>query len=99
MELRCARGPLSSGVPAMAQSMQQDAESLSRSRASGERGLLALGVTLGIQAFTSLAATATSVLAPEIAPTLGISTKLIGVFVGVIYLAAMVASLLSGVFI
>jgi len=83
----------------MVQFMQQDAESLSRSRATGERGLLALGVTLGIQAFTSLAATATAVLAPEIAPTLGISTKLIGVFVGVIYCAAMVASLLSGVFI
>lgn len=70
-----------------------------RSLASGDQGLLALGVTMGIQAFTALSATATSVLAPEIAPALGISAKLIGVFVGLIYLAAMAASLVSGFFI
>lgn len=61
--------------------------------------LTALVVTLAIQAFTSLAATATAVLAPEMGPALGLSPKLIGVFVGVIYLGAMLTSLASGGFI
>jgi MFS family permease len=56
-------------------------------------------VTLAIQAFTSLAATATAVLAPEMGPALGLNPKLIGVFVGVLYLGAMLASLASGGFI
>jgi MFS family permease len=80
-------------------SSNQQRDGLQRAQASGERGLLALGVTMGIQSFTALSATATSVLAPEIAPALGISAKLIGVFVGLIYLAAMAASLVSGFFI
>jgi MFS family permease len=61
--------------------------------------LTALLVTLAIQAFTSLAATATAVLAPEMGPALGLSPKLIGIFVGVIYLGAMLTSLASGGFI
>ena len=56
----------------------------------------ALAVTLAIQAFTSLAATATAVLAPEIGPAVGMTPKLIGVFVGLVYLGAMLASLASG---
>ena len=51
---------------------------------------------MGIQAFTAFTATATSVLAPEIAPALGIPAKLIGLFVGLIYFAAMTASLVPG---
>ena len=59
----------------------------------------ALAVTLAIQAFTSLAATATAVLAPEVGPAVGLSPKLIGIFVGVLYLGAMLTSLASGGFI
>ncbi len=60
---------------------------------------IALAITLAIQVFTSLAATATSVLAPEIGRDLGIAPKLIGVFVGLVYAGSMVASLASGGFI
>jgi len=60
---------------------------------------IALGITLAIQIFTALAATAASVLAPEIGRDLGIAPKLIGVFVGVIYTGSMAASLASGMFI
>jgi MFS family permease len=61
--------------------------------------LIALGVTLAIQAFTSLAATAASVLASEIGPDAGLNPALIGVFVGLLYVGAMFASLASGGFI
>jgi len=61
--------------------------------------LIALGVTLAIQAFTSLAATAASVLASEIGPDAGLNPALIGVFVGMLYVGAMFASLASGGFI
>jgi MFS family permease len=60
---------------------------------------IALAITLAIQVFTSLAATATSVLAPEIGRDLGIAPKLIGVFVGLVYAGSMGASLVSGGFI
>ena len=42
-------------------------------------------ITLAIQIFTSLAATATSVLAPEIAATSRLPPTLVGVFVGIVY--------------
>lgn len=60
---------------------------------------VALAITLAIQSFTALAATAASVLAPEIGRDLDIAPKLIGVFVGCIYAGSMVASLASGGFI
>ena len=60
---------------------------------------IALVVTLGIQAFTSFVATTTSVLAPEIGPAIDVNPRLIGVFVGVIYMGGMFASLVSGSFI
>jgi MFS family permease len=59
----------------------------------------ALAVTLAIQIFTSLAATATAVLAPIIAADLSLPPKLIGVFVGVLYTGSMAGSLASGGFI
>jgi MFS family permease len=59
----------------------------------------ALAITLAIQVFTSLAGTATSVLAPEIGRDLGIAPKLVGVFVGLMYAGGMSASLASGGFI
>jgi len=60
---------------------------------------IALAITLAIQAFTALAATAASVLAPEIGRDLGIAPKLIGIFVGLIYAGSMTGSLVSGGFI
>jgi MFS family permease len=60
---------------------------------------IALGITLAIQIFTSLAATSTSVLAPEIARDLALSPKLVGVFVGLVYAGGAAASLVSGAFI
>ncbi len=57
---------------------------------------IALAITLAIQIFTSLAATATAVLAPEIGRDLDVAPKLVGVFVGLIYAGAMSASLVSG---
>jgi len=60
---------------------------------------IALAVTLGIQIYTSVAATAAAVLAPEIARDVALSPKLIGVFVGLVYLGSMTASLASGGFI
>ena len=60
---------------------------------------VALAVTLAIQIYTALAATATAVLAPEIARDLAVSPKLVGVFVGLIYVGAAISSLASGAFI
>ena len=69
--------------------------SLSRARAAAT----ALAVTLALQMFTSLAATATSVLAPMIASDLDVSPNLIGVFVGIIYVGSMAGSLAAGGFV
>jgi MFS family permease len=49
--------------------------------------------------FTALAGTACSVLAPEIARDFGLPAKLVGVFVGLLYIGSMAASLASGHFI
>ncbi len=69
-------------------------------RGTGRRtAAIALAVTLAIQIFTALAATGTSVLAPEIGRDLGIAPKLVGVFVGIVYAGSMLASLASGMFI
>lgn len=61
--------------------------------------VVALGVTLAIQVFVALTATATAVLAPEIARDLHVPAKLVGVFVGLVYVGSMTASLASGHFI
>jgi len=71
-----------------------------QARDSGARtAAIALAITLGIQIFTALAATSTSVLAPMIGRDLGIAPKLIGVFVGIVYAGSMAASLASGMLI
>lgn len=68
--------------------------------APGRRaGTVALAATLAIQVFTALATTAPAVLAPMLAPDLGITPKWIGVFVAFIYAGAMVGSLACGEFI
>ncbi len=64
-----------------------------RARASG---LVALAATLGIQIYTSLTATATAVLAPILASDFGVAPSWIGVFIGLLYVGAMAASLISG---
>jgi MFS family permease len=63
------------------------------------RAGVALAATLAIQIFVSLAATATSVLAPAIAQTFAIAPKWVGVFVGLVYAGGMFASLACGGFI
>ena len=62
-------------------------------------GALALAITLAIQIFAAVCATAVSVLAPEIGRDVGIAPKLVGVFVGIVYAGSMLASLISGMFI
>jgi MFS family permease len=61
--------------------------------------LVALAATLAIQMYTSLAATAPAVLAPELAREMGVAPQWIGVFVGLVYVGAMLASLASPGFI
>lgn len=60
---------------------------------------VALGATLAIQIYTSFAATAAAVLAPELALSFGIDARWIGLFVGIVYAGAMLAGLASGSFI
>lgn len=64
-----------------------------------KRAFVALAATTALQVYASLAATAPSVLAPEIAQAFAIAPKWIGVFVGLIYAGAMLASLACGGFI
>ena len=61
--------------------------------------LVALAATLAIQVYTSIAATAAAVLAPEIARAFDVEPRWIGAFVGLVYAGGMVASLASGGFI
>ncbi len=63
---------------------------------SSRTALVALVATLAIQVFTSLAASAAPVLAPMLAADLGIQERWIGVFVGIVYVGSMAASLLAG---
>jgi MFS family permease len=66
---------------------------------SGRTAVVALAATLAIQMFTSLAATAPAVLVPELARELDVAPQWIGVFVGLVYMGAMLASLASTGFI
>lgn len=66
---------------------------------SARTARIALVATLAIQIYTSFAATATAVLAPEIANTFGVDPRWIGLFVGIVYAGAMLAGLASGGFI
>ncbi|MEP6998226.1 MAG: MFS transporter [Betaproteobacteria bacterium] len=66
---------------------------------SAATAAIALAATLAIQVFTALAGAAVAVLAPEIARDFGLPAKLIGVFVGLLYVGSMTASLASSHFI
>ncbi|WP_454917374.1 MFS transporter [Xanthobacter sediminis] len=64
---------------------------------SGDGGaLLPLAVTIAIQALVSLSSLAAPVMAPAAARTTGLAAEQVGVFVGVVYVAASVSSLVSG---
>jgi len=69
------------------------------SESSRYTAAIALTATLAIQVFTSFAGVATTVLAPEIAREFAMPAKLVGAFVGLLYVGSMAASLLSGHFI
>lgn len=60
------------------------------------RPWLALSGTLLVQTLASLAMTAASVLAPAVAPTLGLAPERVGLFASAAYLAAMLVGLRSG---
>jgi MFS family permease len=59
-------------------------------------GLLPLGVTIAIQALASLSSLAAPVMAPSAARTTGLAAEMVGLFVGVVYMAASLSSLVSG---
>lgn len=60
------------------------------------RPLLALGATLAVQMLGSMVLTMPSVIAPAVAPSLGLGAERVGLFVGLAYLAAMLSGLVSG---
>ena len=66
---------------------------------SASTAAIALFATLSIQVFTALTGAAIAVLAPEIARDFSVPAKLVGVFVGLLYVGSMTASLASGHFI
>ena len=61
-----------------------------------QRPWLTLSATMAVQLLASLCLSAAAVLAPAVAPTLGIAPEAVGVFVGCAYLFAMVVGLGSG---
>jgi MFS family permease len=67
--------------------------------ATRRAGFVALVATLAIQIFTSVVTSGPAVLAPVLAPDLGITPKWIGVFVALLYVGAMLSSLVCGEFI
>src|SRR4029079_9783311 len=65
----------------------------------GRTAAVALSAPLTIEICVSFAATATAVLAPEIAREFGVETRWVGVFVGIVYGGALLGSLACGGFI
>jgi len=66
---------------------------------SARTAFVALAATLAIQIYVSFAATASAVLAPELARTFDVPARWVGIFVGIVYAGGMFASLGSGGFI
>jgi MFS family permease len=64
--------------------------------APAQRPWLALSGTMAVQLLASLCLSAAAVMAPVVAPSLGIAPSAVGVFVGCAYLFAMVVGLGSG---
>jgi len=68
-----------------------------RTTADGSNGtLLPLVVTITIQALVSLSSLAAPVMAPAAARTTGLAAEQVGIFVGIVYVAASFSSLVSG---
>jgi MFS family permease len=67
--------------------------------ADARTALVALAATLAIQIYAAFVATATAVLAPELAAEFDVGTRWVGAFVGIVYAGGMFASLASGGFI
>ncbi|MCO5120185.1 MAG: MFS transporter [Burkholderiaceae bacterium] len=65
-------------------------------RHTSGRPLLALTVTLSAQLLVTVALTVPAVLAPEVAPMLGLPAARVGLFVGLCYLCAMSSGLVAG---
>jgi predicted MFS family arabinose efflux permease len=63
---------------------------------AARRPRLALAVTMTAQALGSLCLAVPAVVAPVVAPLLGFGPERVGLFVGIAYLAAMLAGLASG---
>lgn len=63
------------------------------------RASVALAATLAIQVYVSFAASAAPVLAPVVAPAFGVAPELVGLFVGLLYVGSMSASLVAGGFV
>jgi MFS family permease len=61
------------------------------------RPLLALSITLLVQSVAALAMVAPSVMAPVVAPLIGLPAERVGIFVGVAYVSAMFSGLWVGV--
>lgn len=59
-----------------------------------QRPMFALAVTLGVQTMTALAQSTLAILAPVIAPELGVGAEQIGNFTGLLYVFAMLSGLL-----
>lgn len=63
---------------------------------AGKRPWLTLGTTLLVQTLGSFCLAVPAVLAPAVAPTLGFGVDRVGIFIGVVYLAAMLSGLVVG---
>ncbi len=57
---------------------------------------MTLAITLAVQAMVSMALLTLPVMAPVVAPALGVSAALVGVYVALVYAGAMAASLAAG---
>lgn len=57
---------------------------------------MTLAITLAVQAMVSMALLTLPVMAPVVAPALGVSPALVGVYVALVYAGAMAASLAAG---
>jgi MFS family permease len=60
---------------------------------------ISLAITLAVQAMVSMALLTLPVMAPVVAPALGVSAALVGVYVAIVYAGAMLASLGAGAFV
>ncbi len=87
--------PSPSGPAALA-TMPTGSQPDQREQAPRTRAGLALAATLAVQASATIAMTAPSVLAPVVAPMLGVAPHRVGWLVGLAYCSAMFSGLIGG---